>query len=94
MVDGSLILLPTVHPGVIDVDVGGVVPVQDHSNHVVIVVNLCKYQFHMGIVFVKTVKFSFQSLEIVVATGNADMATDRSIQCRAEPILSPCILLL
>ena len=80
MIDTGLILFTAIHPGVIDVDVGGIVSVQDHADHVIVVIHLCKHQFHIRIIAVELVKFSFQRLKVIVTAGNCDMAFSGSVQ--------------
>ena len=60
MIDTGLILLAAIHPGVIYIDVRSIVSVKDGADHVVIIINLRKHEYHIRIVLIKPVKFRFQ----------------------------------
>ena len=91
----GLILIAVIHPGVIDVDVGGVVAVQHLADHIVVIVDLGVLQFDIWIILMETLELGFQRLEVVVTADNGDHAFIRAVKSRLEALLRLwCFLLL
>ena len=93
MVYGFLVLIPPIHPGVIHVDIRGIISFQDRTDHVVIVVDLRERQFHIRIILIETVKFGFKGLKVVVVAGDIDITAGRGFQGRLESLFRRLFLL-
>ena len=75
MSDRCFVLVTAVHPGVVDVDVRGIVSVKDRADHVVVVVDLRVDELCVGIILSEAFKLGLECLEVIVAARdlNADV---------------------